>query len=68
MRRRIGVLDRISRSRVDQIFEDMGEKEFGHFHGVDGFGTRDDNYPLHKAVVDHDKDRVFAMDFREVSD
>ena len=48
--------------------EDVGEKEFGHFHGVDGFGTRDDNYPLRKAVVDHDQDRVLATDFREVGD
>ena len=46
----------------------MGEKEFGYPHGIDGFGTRDDNYPLCKAVVDHDQNRVFAIYFREVGD
>ena len=46
----------------------MGEKEFGYFHGINGFGTRDDDYPLHKAMVDHDQDRVFAMNFGEISD
>ena len=47
-------------------FEDMGEEEFGYLHGVDGFGTRNDNYPLCKAMVDHNHDRVLAMDFREI--
>ena len=49
-------------------FEDVGEKEFGYFHGVDSFGTRDDDHPLRKAMVDHDQDRVFATYFREISD
>ena len=46
----------------------MGEKEFGYSHGIDRLGTRDDDHPLCKAVVDHDQDRVFSADFRKVSD
>ena len=46
----------------------MGEKEFGYSHGIDHFRTRDDDYPLCKAMVDHDQDRVFSANFRKVSD
>ena len=46
----------------------MGEKEFGYSHGIDCFGTRNDDYPLRKAMVDHDQDRVFPTNLREGSD
>ena len=46
----------------------MGEKEFGYSHGIDRLGTRDDDHPLCKAVVDHNQDRVFSANFRKVSD
>ena len=46
----------------------MGEKEFGYSHGINCFGTGDNDYPLHKAVVDHDQNRIFTTDFWEVSD
>ena len=51
-----------------ESFEDMGEKEFSYPQGVNCFGARDDDYPLHKAMVDHDQNRIFATNFREVSD
>ena len=46
----------------------MGEKEFGYSHGIDRFRTRDDDYPLCKAVVDHDQNRVSSANFRKISD
>ena len=46
----------------------MGEKEFCDSCGINCFGTWDDDYPLHKAMVDHDQDRVFAMYFGEIGD
>ena len=50
------------------MFEDMGEKEFCHFCSINSFGARDNDHPLHKAMVDHDQNRIFATYFREVGD
>ena len=36
-----------------KVFEHMVEKMFGYSGCIYGFGARDENYPLHKAVVDH---------------
>ena len=46
----------------------MGKEEFGYPHGIDCFGTRDNDHPLRKAVVDHDHNRVFPSDLRKVHD
>ena len=35
-------------------FEHMVEEKFGHSSCIYGFCTRDENYPLCKAMVDHD--------------
>ena len=35
-------------------FEHMVEEKFGNPCGVYDLGTRDENYPLYKAMVDHD--------------
>ena len=36
-----------------KTFEYMVEKMFGHSGHIYSFGARNENYPLHKAVVDH---------------
>ena len=46
----------------------MGEKELGYSHGIDSFGTRDNDYPLRKAMVDHNQNRILATNFWEVRD
>ena len=64
----MGSFVRYYRVMQTESFEDMREKEFGYSHGIDRFGTRDNDYPLHKAMVNHDQNRIFAADFWEVSD
>ena len=49
-------------------FENVLEKEFPYSCCVDGFGTWDDNYPLCKAMVDHDHDRIQLPHTRKVGD
>ena len=46
----------------------MFEKEICYSLGVDVFVTRDENYPLQKAVVDHDQQGVTTVRGREASD
>jgi len=38
--------------------EDIFEKQSSNTSGIDGFGTRDENHPLYKPMVDHDQNRV----------
>ena len=37
-----------------EVFEYMVEKMFGHSSGIYSFRARNENYPLYKAVVNHD--------------
>ena len=46
----------------------MVEKKLDYSCSVHGFGTRGKNYPLTKAMVDHDYERIKAIDWREVGD
>ena len=46
----------------------MVEKKLGYFYSIHGFGARGENYPLTKAMVDHNHNRVRTIDQREVSD
>ena len=46
----------------------MVEKKLGYSYGVHIFGARGGNDPLTKAMVDHDHDRIKAVDWGEVSD
>ena len=41
-----------------KAFEDMGEEKFSYSGCINGFGARYDDYPLRKAMVDHDQDGV----------
>ena len=36
-----------------ELFEHMVEEKFGYSGCINGFLARDENYPLRKAVVDH---------------
>ena len=51
-----------------EAFGDMGEKEFSYPGCIDGFGTWNDNYPLHKAVVDHNQNGVHPVHLGEICD
>ena len=46
----------------------MGEKELGYSCSIHHLGARGKNYPLTKAMVDHDHDRIEAIDWGEVGD
>ena len=49
-------------------FEDVGEEKSSHACCIDGFGARNDNHPLCKAMVDHNQNGVHSTYFREVGD
>ena len=44
----------------------MFEKKLGYSCSIHGFGAGGKNYPLTKAMVDHDHDRIKTIDRREV--
>ena len=45
----------------------MVEKKLSYFCSIHGFGARGENYPLTKAIVDHNHDRIKTVDWRKVS-
>ena len=49
-----------------KLFEDVVEKEFGNSYGVHCFWARGKNYPLTKAMVTHDHDKIEVVDWEEV--
>ena len=46
----------------------MGEKELGYSCSIHHLGARGKNYPLIKVMVNHDHDRIEAIDWGEVGD
>ena len=50
------------------MFEDEVEEQLGDSCGSNGFQTRSENYPLCKAMVDHNHNRIEARGRREISD
>ena len=44
----------------------MFEKKLGYSYGIHGFGAGGENYPLTKAMVDHNHDRIKTVDQREI--
>ena len=46
----------------------MVEQKLGYSCSIHGFGARGENYPLTKAMVNNDHDRVKTIDQRKVSD
>ena len=51
-----------------EAFEYEVKKQLGNSCGVNGLLARCKNYPLHKAMVDHNHDRIKPCRRREVSD
>ena len=51
-----------------ETLKDMGKKELGDASSVNVFGAGSKNYPLRKAVVDHDQQRIMAGGWGEISD
>ena len=51
-----------------EVFEYEVKKQLGNSCGVNGLLARCKNYPLHKAMVNHDHDRIKASRRREISD
>ena len=51
-----------------KAFEYMVEEKFGDSRGIYSFRTRDENYPLRKAMVDHDHQRIMSVRWGEVRD
>ena len=43
-----------------KAFKDMGKKKLGNAGSIDVFGTGSKDYPLHKAVVNHDHQGIMA--------
>ena len=41
-----------------ETFEHIFKEKLGNSGGINGFGARSKDYPLHKAMVDHDQDRI----------
>ena len=46
----------------------MVEKKLGYSFSVHCFGTRGKNFPLTKAMVNHNHDRIKAIDWEEIGD
>ena len=51
-----------------KVFEYEVKKQLGDSCGINGLLARCKNYPLCKAMVDHDHDRIKAPRRREVGD
>ena len=49
-----------------KAFECIVKKELGNSGCVNGFGARSKNYPLCKAVVNYDHDRIEAQGWQKV--
>ena len=49
-------------------FKDMGKEELGYSYSVNAFGTRGENYPLCKAMVNHNQQEIMAGGWRKISD
>ena len=42
------------------MFKDMGKKELGNAGSIDAFEAGSEDYPLCKAMVDHDQQGIMA--------
>ena len=51
-----------------KAFKDMGKKKLGYAGSIDVFGTGSKDYPLCKAVVDHDHQGIMASGWGEIGD
>ena len=51
-----------------EAFKDMGKKKLGDASSIDVFGAGSKDYPLCKAVVDHDHQGIMASGWGEIGD
>ena len=51
-----------------KAFKDVGKKKLGNASSIDVFGTGSKDYPLRKAVVDHDHQGIMAGGWGEIDD
>ena len=51
-----------------KAFKDMGKKKLGNAGSIDVFGAGSENYPLHKAMVDHDHQGIMASGWGKIGD
>ena len=51
-----------------EMFEYKVEKQLGNSCSVNGLLARCENYPLHKAMVDHDHQGIMAGGWGEIGD
>ena len=51
-----------------ETFEHIFKEKLGDSSGVNGFGARTKDYPLCKAVVGHDQDRIKTGGGRKICD
>ena len=51
-----------------EAFKDMGKKELGDASSINVFGAGSKDYPLCKAMVDHNHQRIMAGRWGKISD
>ena len=51
-----------------EAFKDMGKKKLGDAGSINVFGTGSENYPLHRAMVNHNHQGIMAGRQGEISD
>ena len=51
-----------------EVFKDMGKEKLSYAGSIDVFGTGSKNYPLCKAVVNHDHQGIMARGWGKISD
>ena len=51
-----------------EAFKDMGKEKLGYASSIDVFGTGSKDYPLCKAVVDHDHQGIMAGRWGKIGD
>ena len=50
------------------MFKDMGKKELGNAGSIDVFRAGSEDYPLCKAMVDHDHQGIMTGRWGEIGD
>ena len=51
-----------------ETFEHIFKEKLGDSSSINGFGARNKDYPLHKAMVDHNQDRIKTRGGRKICD
>ena len=51
-----------------ETFKDMGKKELGDASSIDVFGAGSEDYPLRKAVVNHNHQGIMTSRWGKIGD